>query len=142
MYRKILLPVDLDQDTSWHISLPAAIDQARHGDGTLYLLAVLPDPGASFYPSLPAQSPGDIYKEAAERLEGLAAEHIPDDITLETLISRGSIYRNIINKAREINTDLIVMTAHNPKVKDILLGSNATQVIHHAHCAVLVVRAA
>jgi nucleotide-binding universal stress UspA family protein len=35
---------------------------------------------------------------------------------------------------------LIVMNSHRPDLRDHLIGSNASQVVRHASCSVLVVR--
>ncbi|MEZ5601357.1 MAG: universal stress protein [Candidatus Competibacteraceae bacterium] len=56
------------------------------------------------------------------------------------LAKHGSIYKEILDVAEEINADLIFMAAYRPSVKDYLLGSNASRVVRHARCSVTVVR--
>ena len=46
----------------------------------------------------------------------------------------------IIEMVEEKHIDLVVMAAHDPRVTDYLIGSNAAHVVLHAPCSVLVVR--
>jgi universal stress protein A len=46
----------------------------------------------------------------------------------------------ILNKAKELHADLIVVGSHGRHGLQLLLGSTANAVIHHANCDVLAVR--
>jgi nucleotide-binding universal stress UspA family protein len=50
------------------------------------------------------------------------------------------VHKTIRKKAEALGCDLIVMNSHHPELKDYVLGSNASQVVHHAKCSVFVVR--
>jgi nucleotide-binding universal stress UspA family protein len=56
------------------------------------------------------------------------------------IVTEGKIYREILNAARTIGADLIVMGSHHPELRDYLLGPNADKVVRHADCSVMVVR--
>ncbi len=61
------------------------------------------------------------------------------DINLEIL--NGSPERRIVEKAEEIQADLIILGSHGyNRWERLLLGSVSDSVIHHAPCSVLVVR--
>ena len=49
-------------------------------------------------------------------------------------------YHEILEEAGEIKADLIVMASHRPGFATYLMGSNATYVVRHARCSVLVIR--
>ncbi len=57
-----------------------------------------------------------------------------------SLTSTGKIYQQILETAKRIGADLIVMGSHRPELKDYLLGPNASRVVRHAGCSVMVIR--
>jgi nucleotide-binding universal stress UspA family protein len=46
----------------------------------------------------------------------------------------------ILGIAEEAGADLIVVGSHRPAMGDYLLGTNASRVVRHAGCSVLVAR--
>lgn len=52
----------------------------------------------------------------------------------------GSPKSVILSKAEELNADLIVVGSHGRHGWQLLLGSTATAVLHHAKCDVLAIR--
>ena len=141
MHKNILVPIDLNEETSWKTALPTAAGYCRAFKATLHLMAVLPDFGspivAQYFPEDFAERTAD---EAKRKLEELSAKHVPAGIKVDQRVGRGTIYREILNAAEEIGCDLIVMASHRPELKDYLLGPNAARVVRHAACSVLVVR--
>lgn len=141
MYKTVLLPVDLDQESSWRASLPAAVEFCRASGGNLHILTVVPDFGMTIV--------GQFFKEGfekemadrvLERLHQFVDTNVPDDVKVQHIVAGGTIYEVILNIAGKINADVIVMEAHRPELKDYLLGPNAARVVRHANCSVLVVR--
>jgi nucleotide-binding universal stress UspA family protein len=65
---------------------------------------------------------------------------VPDAVPTQRIVAEGKIYREILNAAKSIQADLIVMGSHHPELKDYLLGPNAAKVMRHADCSVMVVR--
>ena len=53
---------------------------------------------------------------------------------------QGTIYSEILKVAEDCSADLIIMASHRPELKDYMLGPNASRVVRHANCSVLVVR--
>ena len=53
---------------------------------------------------------------------------------------QGGIYHEVLEEAKSIGADLIVMSSHRPAMKTYFLGSNAGHVVRYAKCSVLVVR--
>ena len=53
---------------------------------------------------------------------------------------QGGVYHEILEEAKEMDADLIVMTSHRAGVRTYFLGSHAGHVVRYATCSVLVVR--
>ncbi len=140
-YRKILLPIELGEPSSWQRALPAAISLARANDAHLDVLTVIPDMGMPVVGSFfPADFEKKARKEAEKALAQWLEENVPDDIQAEAWVSVGTIYDKILKVAKRLNSDLIVMASHRPNMKDYLLGPNAARVARHAPIDVFIVR--
>ncbi|MCP5198330.1 MAG: universal stress protein [Gammaproteobacteria bacterium] len=149
MYQTILVPIDLNHKSSYVTILPAAAEEARYHAATLYVMTVVPDITAGMdwrYAIRGAKGGSERYglpemmKQARERITALVKELVPAGFETKVLAKHGSIYKEILDVAEEIDADLIFMAAYRPSVKDYLLGSNASRVVRHARCSVTVVR--
>ena len=141
MFKRVLLPIDLNEESSWKTALPVALAQCRPSGGTLHLLAVVPDLGSPIVAQqFPADYPERAGAQAKSALEAIAAKRVPEDVKTAALVGHGTIYAEILEAAKAARCDLIVMAAHRPALKDYLLGPNAARVVRHAACSVLVVR--
>ena len=140
-FREILLPVDLNDESSWSHALPAAINLARSSQARLHVLTVVPDFGMSIVGQFfPKDFEHTAIAEAEKRIAAFAADHIPADVAGRHLVAHGSVYKEIIDAAEAHSVDLIIMGAHRPDLEDYLLGPNAARVVRHSRCSVLVVR--
>jgi len=142
MFKNVLLAIDLNHDKSWTKALPTAMDLVRQSSGTLHLLAVLPDFGMSIVGSFfPAGFENDALKRMHEDLLAFAAANIPDDVASECHLGHGHVTEQILDKASAVGADVIVMASHPPDdIRDFLVGSNASGVVHRSPVSVLVVR--
>jgi nucleotide-binding universal stress UspA family protein len=59
---------------------------------------------------------------------------------ISAAVRQGGIYHEVLEEAKEIQADLIVMSSHRPAMRTYFLGSNAGHVVRYARCSVLVVR--
>lgn len=138
MYRRILVPVDLDQPSSWEKSLPTALALSRCFDATVTLATVVPD----WRLMLEAQRSPFVFQEyvdiATSRLATLARSVTERPVGHHVEV--GGIYRGILAAAERFEADLIILSSHRPEMKDYLLGANASRVVRHAQCSVFVVR--
>ena len=141
MYNNVLLPVDLNEESSWTTALPRAVDCCRAFKATLHLMTVLPDLGM---PIVAQYFPEDYLDravaDATAKLEELSAKHVPAGIAVDHRVAHGTIYKEILSAATDLGCDLIVMAAHRPELEDYLIGPNAARVVRHGKCSVLVVR--
>ena len=141
MYNDILLPIDLDQPSSWIHALPQALKLCEMSGANLHVLTVVPDFGMSI---VSQYFPEDYRKEAIanvmERLKDFVKQHVPSGVPVQHVLGEGTVYDVILSIANKIHADLIVMGSHRPVLQDYLIGPNATRVVRHAKCSVLVVR--
>ena len=149
MYQSILVPIDLNHQSSYVKILPVAAEEARYHSAKLYVMTVVPDITAGMdwrYAIRGAKGGSENYslqemmRQARERITELVRELVPQGIEIKILAKHGSIYKEILDVAEEIDADLIFMAAYRPSVKDYLLGSNAGRVVRHARCSVTIVR--
>ena len=143
MKQTIVALIDLDDENSWQIALPKAIDHARHMGAHLHVLTIVPD--GMLKMTVVAQVLPDDYEQkliddAKQRLTALLAGQDTQGLEIEQVVRLGSVYKEALRYVRDVEADLIVMGAHRPAVRDYLLGSNAAQIVRHAPCSVWVVR--
>ena len=143
MMQNLVALVDPDDENSWRKTLRTAIAYARHTRAKLHVLCVVPDDilqtTAAVYLK-PADYERRSKDDAGQRLASLIVQHTSDDMQLEQVVRFGSVYKEALRFARDIEADLIIMGSHKRRVADYLLGSNVEQIIRHATASVWVVR--
>ena len=142
MYKKIFVPIDMTQESSWQQTLPVAVKMARENSAELAVFTVVPDLLMTLVgPFLPDDYQINMMKEAEQNLKDLLAREVPKDVKALPYVRHGKrVYRQIIKAAEELGADLIVLASHRPENKDYLLGPNAAQVVRHAPQSVFVIR--
>jgi nucleotide-binding universal stress UspA family protein len=141
MYRNILVPIDVSDEHSWRKALPTAVTLCRTFQASLHVVAVVPEFGLPMVGQFfPEGYEGKLRQQAAKQLKALVAAQVPEGIASRQIVAEGRIYREILNAAKAIRADLIVLGSHHPELKDYLLGPNAEKVMRHADCSVMVVR--
>ncbi|MDH3377846.1 MAG: universal stress protein [Gammaproteobacteria bacterium] len=141
MYKNILLPIDLDNASSWEHALPAAVELCHSSSANLHALTVVPDFGMSIVSAyFPKDYKPEAMKGVMDHFRKFIEGHVPDDVNVRHIVGEGTVYDVILKMAEEVSADLIVMGSHRPEFKDYLLGPNASRVVRHATCSVLVVR--
>ncbi len=141
MYNEILLAIDLEEESSWHKALPAAIDLCRASGARLHALTVVPELGPSIVSGyFPEDYEAHMIADAGKRLNELLDAELPEGIKARPIVAQGTVYKIVIDTADGIGADLIVMASHRPERRDYLLGANAARVVRHSEKSVLVVR--
>ena len=134
MYSHILVPVAPDHTRD----VAAAFEVARKlqsDGGTISAVTVqehIPLMAESY---VPAEVQQQVTAQVHENLE----EQVPKDISQKTVL-HGSPAHCILQHAREIGADCIVVASHRPGLGDYLIGSTAGRIVRHAPCAVHVIR--
>ena len=137
MYSSIVLAVDLEQPASWSQAMPVCQSLARCFGARLTLCSVVPDTSAIVTAEWSAIGYREMLEVTEARLKTLAATV---DAEIGAEIGTGSVWQGVLDVAGRIGADLIVLASHKPVMKDYLLGANASRVVRHARCSVLVVR--
>ena len=141
MFNNVLLPIDLDQESSWEKALPTALEFCRASGGNLHVLTVVPDFGMSIVGQyFPKGFEKEMADKILEKLHEFVNANVPADIAVQHIVGEGAVYEVVLSIADKIKADVIVLASHRPELKDYLLGPNAARVVRHADCSVMVVR--
>ena len=148
--KNYLAAIDLADEDSWERILETAVQMATGVDGArIYLMTVIPGipAGLDVRYAIRGEMQGSVdyplqawKDEAAKRLGEIAVEHIPQAMRAGTVVRNGTVYREIVEAAKDLDIGQIVMGAHRPSLADFLLGPNSARVARHAGCTVTVVR--
>ena len=142
MFKSILLPIDLNEPSSWEKAIPVAIDMAKTYNASVHIMTVIPDYGKSIVGSyFPSDFSDKALADTSSALENLVSERFPPEIINDSIARHGSVYKEVLEVADSIGADLIVLASHRPARSDYLLGPNAARVVRHAKQSVFVVRA-
>lgn len=137
MFKHIMAPVDLNHIDNLGRALEVTADMARHHGAKVTFVSV----GTSA-PGSVAHSPEEfkeklaaVAKEQAEA-EGIdAGSHavtVPD--------KRMDLDDALLNAAKELGVDLVVMASHPPSIADHFWSSNGGAVARHCDASVMIVR--
>ncbi|MCL4712880.1 MAG: universal stress protein [Pseudorhodoplanes sp.] len=140
MFTNILVPVDIAEPELARPAIMAAIAMARSVGGKVRLVNVLPMTPVMLAEYVPPDFDVQQRKSAEETLAAMARDSGLAGGSISTVIRQGGIYHEVIQEAKEMGADLIVMTSHRPDMRSYFLGSNAGHVVRYANCSVLVVR--
>jgi nucleotide-binding universal stress UspA family protein len=139
--KKILVPIDFSECA--RKALQYAIPFAKEHNASLTLAYVaVPTSYAGFeYGRSDYGYEADLRAGAEKELAKLVADEVRGEVNAESLVRSGSPVLEIVEIAKEIGADLIVISTHGRTgLKHVLLGSVAELVVRQAPCPVLVVR--
>ncbi|MDT8345238.1 MAG: universal stress protein [Thermohalobaculum sp.] len=140
MFRKILLPIDLDAAASWKKPIAIAAELAREG-AEVHVLAVLPEVRFAILGSyFDKDFAGAALKDMTGGLRHWMADNMPPGLKAVPHVAHGTIYDEIIRTADRLKCDVIVVGASRPDARQYLLGPNAARVVRHAKQTVIVAR--
>jgi len=135
MFSNVLVAVDFEHEGVGEHLVKLGRHLADKG-GKVTLLHVV----QSMPEYISIQAPGDVMerysKDAEGRLATLASAGADDSVT-----AHGHPANTILDEARRLGCDAIVVGSHRPGLADYLLGSTAARVVRHAPCTVVVDRA-
>lgn len=140
MYQRILVPIDLADPNLARPAIDTAVMMANASNGVLRLINVLPMTPVMLAEYVPPDFDVQQRTSAEEALRIVAKETGLGAERVSTLVRQGGIYHEILEEAKAMNADLIVMSSHRTGVRTYFLGSQAGHVVRYATCSVLVVR--
>ena len=145
-----LAPIDLEDE---HLSagvIEKTVQMATGvPDAKIYLMTVIPGIVAGIDQRYAvrgemhgsADYPLQQWKDdAAKQLEEIVAKMIPKEMQGGVVVENGTVYREIVEAAKDLDIEHIVMGASRPSLAEFLLGPNTARVARHAGCSVTVVR--
>lgn len=136
MNRTILVPIDisdseLTQRVISHVEAEAKIDDAK-----VHFLTVIPSLpyyaslGLAYSAELPAMD--DLKAEAKSQLEAIINKfNLPAD-RVQAHVAEGSPKDKILEMAKKLPADMVIIASHRPNITTYLLGSNAAAVVRNA----------
>ncbi|AFN76000.1 uspa domain-containing protein [Melioribacter roseus P3M-2] len=143
LIKKILVPVDFSDYSK--DALKYAVQFAKQFDAKLYIIYVI-EPviypadfsmGQVAIPSLE----NDIKNRAEEEMDSLIKSYVDPSLETERIIKTGKPFVEIIETARDLDADIIIMATHgHTGVEHLLFGSTAEKVVRKAPCPVLTLR--
>ena len=137
-FTRILAAIDFDENSMVAVDLAAQL--ARHNDGTVFLLYVVP----MLIP--PAGMPVErgFYnvqeEDAKEKLRAIAGKRL-HGVKYELLTHIGDPAATILRAQKTLAADVVVMATHGRRgFSRVFLGSTAEMVLRESTCPVLTVR--
>lgn len=140
MFKNILVPVDIAEPEIAKPAIDTAVAMARSANGSVRLVNVLPLTPVMLAEYVPPDFDVQQRKTAEDTLAAMARDSGLEAGRVTTVVRQGGIYHEVIEEAKAMPADLIVMTSHRPDMRSYFLGSNAGHVVRYANCSVLVVR--
>ena len=141
-YGTILCCTDFSENAAraFTFALDAAI---RRPGSTLHLLHVIPEPEAQFWKTYVYNVEGVDEKARKANDQKIAEDYrplIPEGVSLTVEMRIGKDYLQILEYARKIDADLIVLGRHgHSALENVLFGNVTEKVVRKAGCPVLVV---
>jgi nucleotide-binding universal stress UspA family protein len=140
MFKKILVPIDIDYPKTAAAVYQKAKEIAAPGQAELRLVSVMP--GFSM-PIVASYISDDVRKEARDRFKASLEQFIKDncDESVTYTIRTGKNWEQIIRAADKWEADLIVVY-HNRRreINEAFSHSCTQRVADHANCSVLRLR--
>ena len=142
-FEKILVAIDFSENSDYAFNY--ALDLAKQFNGELTVMHVINEPVdlRGFYvPHISfEQLEKEIEEGAAKMMEKFCSEQMSGFTNYKTAIVSGIPYEEIIRRAQETGSSLIVMGTHGRTGLDhLIFGSTAERVVRSAFCPVLTIR--
>jgi universal stress protein A len=138
--KQILAPTDLSKDS--RKGLRYATGLAKHFNAKLTVLHVIEGRYSLDYgmgEALPENALQEL-QVAGQKLNEIVEEIKKEHPAVEATEVIGSVCSHIVDLAKLLKSDLIVVSTHNyPWFKRLMTGSDAEKIARHAPCPILIV---
>ncbi|MDP6443494.1 MAG: universal stress protein [Pirellulaceae bacterium] len=140
-FNTLLVPVDFSDNS--RAAFAQAIGLARGDDPVVILLHVLDVALPDFAEALALGSRDEIVQRMRDHAQHQLDDYVaacPDEVEIDSIISIGKPFLEILQKANDFAVDAIVMSkiGRRGKVEEILFGSTAEKVLRGSTKPVLV----
>lgn len=141
MFKNILVPLHLDYVDNHEKLFAGALNVLDEKKGKLSLLYVNENKAhGSVYPVIDEESEKHYNHDAFVALKKIAKKHKLPKEKISFNIRDGAAHREILEEARRIGADAIVMMATKPGLGSYFISSTPERVVRHAACSVFVIR--
>ncbi len=143
MTKTVLCAVDINRPVEENKLLLQAAKLADLENARLDVITVVPDYGASVVGAYFQDHDVTTAKETAgDHLNELVTQALGEERNKDVrhVVAVGKVYQEVLKAAKLCDADLIVIGAHDPDLKDYLLGPNAARIVRHSECSVFVAR--
>jgi len=139
-YRHILVALELDPASDNHIVHKVKLLKQQYDAGVTLVHAIenLANYGAAYGVMAGVDIEEELLKEAEKVMAELSTELGVDK--KHQIVKVGPAKQIILDEAKSVGADLIVVGSHGRHGVRLLLGSTANAVLHSANCDVLAVR--
>lgn len=140
MFRKILIPIDLTEPEMTKQATNEARTLAEASNGALRFVNVQTLIPVDFLDYVPQDFDSQIRRGIEQELATVAAmvDFPPERVS--TIVLFGPVHHKVLTEAEAWGADVIVICSHRPGMDRFLIGSNASAIVQHSKCSVLVVR--
>lgn len=140
VFKTILVPIDFSGCSEK--ALHFAVRFAGQFGAKLVLLHVAPSYADPYFVTEFGPLQSDVVRASEDRLEALARDAVPAEVVAQPLVRLGRPATAIVNTARELGVDLIIISTHGyTGLKHVVFGSTAEHVVRHSPCPVMTIRA-
>ena len=139
MFRNIL--VAIDSSPTAQRAIGEAIDLSQALNARLTFICVAPEvPAYAYRAGVDAKKLEDEAQAQTEELLRAAAESVPEDLQVTTVLKHGHAGERIVEQVAEGDHDLLVMGSRGlGRVTANLIGSTGAYVHYHSRVALLVI---
>jgi len=138
---RILVPVDFSPPSSQAVRYATRL--AQHFGSEITLLHIVQKTSVAPFPEIPPylEDIEEDFEKAEKALQLLAAEQTLKSSAIHTVVRTGLAAHEIVEAARDDDSDLIVIATHGyTGWKHLCIGSTTERVVRTAPCPVFVVR--
>jgi nucleotide-binding universal stress UspA family protein len=143
MFHNILVAIDGSPDADQ--ALAQAIDLADSEHSRLTIFSAVVAPPNTAYVGVSGEVVANLTRDAeaeAGAIMRTAAEMVPDQVSVNTVLSSEPVRHALIHQIEQGAHDLVVMGSRGRgAVRSVLLGSVSHYVLHHSPVPVLIVHA-
>ena len=149
--KKVLIALDYDP-TAQKVA-EAGFSLAKSLNAEVILLHIIKDPvfytPRDYSPIMGYNGYMDVSRTVLNSVEGLknasleyldkTREHL-GDLTIQTLVKEGDFAETILETAKELHSNIIVMGSHSQKwLENIVMGSVTENVLHHSSIPLFII---
>ena len=146
--KKILVPTDFSKSAQQAIDVATEI--AKKANAELILLHVIEDVAGNSFSIDPQIGPSDrwedkiftmkLIEKSKKQLAKVTEDLSQNGLKIKQELRVGTPFHGMRTVITEHKVDLVVMgTAGNTKVQEMIIGTNTEKVVRHAHCPVLTI---